>query len=149
MIKSKDCIPPSERTAFNQGDGGWGWRVRMAPVKWLRSVGTVGSASYLHSLVFPLPFHASVSLRWWSGLHFAVQEKGAAYSGWSGGGKRRCSEGRGEREGRINSNPSSSFFSVFLSYFFVPVVSYWCDALHRKEGHRNQEVRGKIFKLGF
>lgn len=25
----------------------------------------------------PLPFHASVALRWWRGLHFAVQEKGA------------------------------------------------------------------------
>lgn len=34
-----------------------------------------------------------------------------------GGGKRRCRGGRGESEGRINSNPSSSFFSVFQSLF--------------------------------
>lgn len=32
-----------------------------------------------------------------------------------GGGKRQCSGGRGEREGRINNNPSS--FSVFQSSF--------------------------------
>lgn len=37
--------------------------------------------------------------------------------GREGGGKRRCSGGRGEREGRINSNPSSSCFSVFQSSF--------------------------------
>lgn len=30
---------------------------------------------YLHSLVFPLPFHACVALRWWRTLCFAVQEK--------------------------------------------------------------------------
>lgn len=34
-----------------------------------------------------------------------------------GGGKRQCSGGRGEREGRINNNPSSSSFSVFQSSF--------------------------------
>lgn len=37
--------------------------------------------------------------------------------GGGGGGKRRCRGGRGEREGRINSNPSSSFFSVFQYSF--------------------------------
>lgn len=43
-----------------------------------------------------------------------------------GGGKRRCRGGRGEREGRINSNPSFSFFSVFQSPFasFPSVVSW-------------------------
>lgn len=47
--------------------------------------------------------------------------------GGGGGGKRRCRGGRGEREGRINSNPSSSFFSVFQSPFasFPSVVLWW------------------------
>lgn len=46
--------------------------------------------------------------------------------GGGGGGKRRCRGGRGEREGRINSNPSSSF-SVFQSPFasFPSVVWWW------------------------
>lgn len=33
----------------------------------------------LPALVFPLPFHASVALRWWRGLRLAVQEKGAVW----------------------------------------------------------------------
>lgn len=45
--------------------------------------------------------------------------------GGGGGGKRRCRGGRGEREGRINSNPSSSFSvsqSPFASFPSVVVV---------------------------
>lgn len=81
---------------------------------------------YLHWLVFPLPFHASVALRWWRGLRFAVQEKGAVCWGWSGGGREEEEEGRGnavegEERGRAESTtsppPSSLFFSLLSPAF--------------------------------
>lgn len=79
---------------------------------------------YLHWLVFPLPFHASVALRWWRGLRFAVQEKGAVCWGWSGWGREE-EEGRGnavegEERGRAESTttpPPSLFFSLLLPAF--------------------------------
>lgn len=66
--------------------------------------------------------------------------------GGGGGGKRRCRGGRGEREGRINSNPSSSFFSVFQSPFAsFPSVVWWWWSPAQKTG--KGKIRGQEGKF--
>ena len=66
--------------------------------------------------------------------------------GGGGGGRRRCRGGRGEREGRINSNPSSSFFSVFQSPFASSPSGVSWSSPAQKTRRRKSEGRPKYFK---
>lgn len=69
--------------------------------------------------------------------------------GGGGGWKRRCRGGRGEREGRINSNPSSSSFCFSVSFCqlsFSSVVVIACTE-NGEEKIRGQE--GRFLRMWF
>lgn len=131
----------------NEGIGRWrrvGWRVMAM------AMGTVGLVCYLYWLVFLLPFYASVALRWWCGLHFAVQEeKKRGQSAEDGVEEKREEEeeGRGDAEegderGRAESTatpPPPFLFSVF--FFQFPSLKV---PLYRKHGHKKWSVRGNF-----
>lgn len=127
MIKSGDGSPIVKRTVYS---GRWrmGRIVRVVPVEKkikFSAAGTVGSVCYLHSLVFPLPFHASVRSKMVERAAFrCIGKRGSLFrmewrrKGRAGGGKRRCSGGRGEKGGQNQQQPLLLFLLCFSVLFF-------------------------------
>lgn len=107
--------------------------------------GRSGSVRYLCRSILALPFRASVSLRWWSGLRLCCTGKGGQYADdgaeVEGGGDAE----EGEERGRQNQQrppppppPSSSCSSSYVfSAFCLLAFLLWCGG----DGEACQETR--------